>query len=92
MQDAAEFGEEEALVEGLLDPALGVAGELGTEGGGEHAEDDDRNVRGGGGVAQALEGFPAAESGHIEIEQDGFDAIFGGEDECLLAEAASRTV
>ncbi len=85
VQDATEFGEEKAFVEGLLDPALGVAGELGTEGGGEHAEDDDRDVGGGRGVAQALEGLPAAESGHVEIEEDGFDVVFGGEDESLIA-------
>ena len=28
VKDAAELGEEEVFVEGLLDPALGVAGEL----------------------------------------------------------------
>jgi hypothetical protein len=61
VQDATELCEEKAFVEGFLDPALGVAGELGTEGGGEHAEDDDRDVRGGGGVAQALECLPAAD-------------------------------
>ncbi len=85
VEDAAEFGEEEVFVEGLLDPALGVAGELGTEGGGEHAEDDDRDVGGDGIVAEALEGLPAAEAGHVEIEEDGFDVMFGGEDESLLA-------
>ena len=50
-EDTAEFGEEEIFVEGLLDPALGVAGKLGTESGGEDAEDHDGNVGGDGGVA-----------------------------------------
>ena len=45
VENAAEFGEEEIFVEGLLHPALGVAGELRAEGGGENAEDDDGNVR-----------------------------------------------
>src|SRR5271156_4220067 len=39
VEDATEFGEEEVFVEGLLHPALGVAGELRAKGGGEDAED-----------------------------------------------------
>ena len=85
MKDAAQFGEEELFVEGLLHPALGVAGELGAQGGGENAEDDDGNVGGGGIVAEMLERLPAAEAGHVEIEEDGFDLMLGGEDERLFA-------
>jgi hypothetical protein len=81
VEDAAEFGEEEALVEGFLNPALGVAGELGTKGRREDTEDDDRNVSGCGSVAEPLKGLPSAEAGHVEIEQDGFDFVIGGEDE-----------
>ncbi len=60
VQDAAEFGEEEVFVEGLLYPALGVAGELGAEGGGEDAEDHYGDVGRGGLVAEPLEGLPTA--------------------------------
>src|SRR5580704_16881335 len=58
VKDATELGEEEIFVEGLLDPALGVAGELGAQGGGENAQDNDGDVGGDGIVAEALEGFP----------------------------------
>ena len=85
VEDAAELGEEELLVEGLLNPALGVAGELGTEAGGEDTEDDDRDVRGLGVGAKSLEGLPTGEAGHVEIEEDGFDTVFGSEVERLLA-------
>ncbi len=36
-------------------------------------------------VAQALQGLPAAEAGHVEVEQDRFDLVLGGEGEGLLA-------
>src|SRR5271170_1994547 len=85
MEDAAEFGEEEVFVEGLLDPTRGVAGELGAEGGGENAEDHDGNFGGDGVVAETLKGLPTAEAGHVEVEEDGFDVVLGGEDECLFA-------
>ena len=85
VEDAAEFGEEEALVEGFLDPSLGVAGELGAECGGEDAEDDDRDVSGGRVVAETLERLPAAETGHVEVEEDSLDAIFSSKDERLVA-------
>ena len=85
MEDAAQFGEEEVLVEGLLDPALGVAGELGAEGGGENAEDDDGDVGCGGVVAEALEGLPTAQARHVEVEEDGFDVMLGSEDEGLFS-------
>jgi hypothetical protein len=78
VEDAAQFGEEEVFVEGLLNPALGVAGELGAEGGGENAEDDDRDVGSDGIVAEALEGLPTAEARHVEVEKDGFDVMLGG--------------
>jgi hypothetical protein len=84
MEDAAEFGEEEVFVEGLLDPALSIAGELGAQGGGENAKDDDGDVGGDGIVAKALEGLPATEAGHVEVEEDGFDVMFGGENQGLL--------
>ena len=87
VEDAAELGEEKIFVEGLLHPALGVAGELGAKGGGENAEHDDGNVGGGGIIAETLQGLPAAEAGHVEIEEDGFDVMLGGEDEGLLAGA-----
>ena len=85
MEDAAQFGEEKIFVEGFLDPALGVAGELRTERGGEDAENDDGYVGGDGVVAESLKGLPAAETGHVEVEEDGFDVLLGGEDEGLLA-------
>jgi len=84
-KDAAELGEEEAVVEGLLHPTLGVAGELAAEDGREDAEDDDGDEGGGGVVAEALKGFPAAEAGHIEIEEDGFDGGLGGDCDGLFA-------
>ena len=87
MEDAAEFGEEEIFVEGFLDPALGVAGKLRTQGGGENAEDNDRNVGGDGVVAETLESLPTAEAGHVEIEKDGFDVMLCREDESLFAGA-----
>ena len=85
MEDAAEFGEEEIFVEGFLDPALGVAGKLRTQGGGENAEDNDRNVGGDGVVAETLEGLPTTEAGHVEVEEDRLDVVLGCEDEGLLA-------
>jgi hypothetical protein len=85
MEDAAQFGEEEVFVEGLLDPALGVARELGAEGGGENTEDDDGDVGGDGIIAEALEGLPTAEAGHVEVEENGFDFVLGGEDEGLFS-------
>ena len=75
VQHAAKLGEEKVLVEGLLDPALGVARELRAERGGENAEYDDGNVGRDGVVAEPLERLPAAEAGHVEIEQDGFDVV-----------------
>ncbi len=58
---------------------------MGAEGGGEDAEDHDGDVGRGGLVAEPLEGLPAAEAGHVEIEEDGFDMVLGGKDESLVA-------
>ena len=36
-------------------------------------------------MLEALECFPAGEAGHVEVEEDGFDGVLGGEGDCLLA-------
>src|ERR1700679_2363214 len=84
VQDAAQFGEEEIFVEGFLNPALSVAGELRTQRGGENAEDNNGDVCGDGVIAKALQGLPSAEAGHVEIEEDSFDVVLGGEDKGLF--------
>ena len=84
VEDAAELCEEEVFVEGLLHPALGVSGELRAEDWREDAEDDDGNEGGGRAVAEALQGLPAAEARHVEVEEDGFDTGLGGEVDGLL--------
>ena len=89
VEHAGELGEEKGFVEGFLDPALGrgggsCAGNAGSDGR-EDGEDDDRDGGGGGRALEALQGFPAGEAGHVEIEEDGFDRVDGGERDALLA-------
>ncbi len=85
MENPAELGEEEVLVEGFLYPALGAAGELAPKHGGEDTKDDDGNERGGGIVAETLQGLPAAQPGHIEVEEDGFDGGLGSKEDGLFS-------
>jgi hypothetical protein len=89
MEDAAEFGEEETFVEGLLDPSLGVGDEGRTAGGtggrGEDAEDDDGDAGGFGVALEPLDGFPAGEAGHVEVEKDGFNGLGFGDVDGVLA-------
>ena len=36
-------------------------------------------------VAKTLEGLPAAEAWHVEVEEDGFDVVLGGQDKGFVA-------
>ncbi len=59
VQNAAQLGEEQVFVEGLLHPALRVAGELRAKRWREHAEDDDGNVRRRRGSCAGAAGSPS---------------------------------
>ncbi len=57
----------------------------GAEGGGEDAEHDDRDGGRDGIVTKALQGLPATEPWHVEVEEDGLDVMLCCEDERLFA-------
>ncbi len=85
VENAAKLGEQKIFIEGLLHPALRIAGELGTQCRRENTQHDYGNFGGRRIVAKPLKRLPPTEAGHVKVEQDGFDRVLRGKFEGLLA-------